>query len=199
MERQGARRKLALLKSYFLTDNMLQPSTDLDYLVCFARTSNSCAAVPKNTDHLQRTAISSSEIKNLDRWDVLGGTSFTRGPDGGESLHVAFHSSLRGSNLHTMAWPVTHNSALTDEVPATDAKWMQHVKYHREEFSEEFKLYDHVLVRTYGMASHVAGNTVATSISVHPSDMIQYAISVEQSSHLLISDELDDLPPLKGS
>lgn len=142
--------------------------------------------------------IRSTETDRSGAWDAIGGMAFTRRTDGGETLHYAHQSSISDSGLASSDWYPGDQFHYPAMIKEHRGKWTQQMKHYRDAFSDEHKLFDHVLVRTYGMASHVAGNTLATSFSLHPSDMIQYAINVEQDSHLVISDEMNDLPPLKG-
>lgn len=140
----------------------------------------------------------SLEVATHNGWDAVSGIAVTRRSTGGKTLHCVFHSALSERSLKTFQWPPFQNPSTNHTSENEGARWKNSIKHYRDAFSDEHKLFDHVLIRTYGMASHVAGNTIATSITMHPSDMIQYAIANEQDSHLIISTEVDDLPPLQG-
>lgn len=141
---------------------------------------------------LRSKRLKTTRADKEEYWDQISGLALSQISATESALHLTFHISNGRSKLYTLRWPMTNSSSKISN------KWMHVIQHYADAFSDEYRLSDHVQVRIWGFMSSPTRNTVALCISTHPSDMIQYYMSSEQFSKLIISDEAEHLPPLNS-
>ncbi|OCK79605.1 hypothetical protein K432DRAFT_329816 [Lepidopterella palustris CBS 459.81] len=120
--------------------------------------------------------ISAKDMKNYDiskhgldeRWDAISGVAFKiRSPD---DVKMYFSSLLSTARAPTAALklPLGRYSAL-----ATPS-WQAQILESQALFSARHDLAGNAFTKTWGLASSPLGDLVATCISLHPSDMVEY-------------------------
>ncbi|EME42331.1 hypothetical protein DOTSEDRAFT_81250 [Dothistroma septosporum NZE10] len=126
-----------------------------------------------------------TSLHHLDgRWDEVSGVAITNAGDGSHHVHIV--SSLTSSTADTsiLELPLNHAAAPT-VLPA----WHEALNEAREAFSAELDLQGNVQERTYGIVASPLGQYVATCVSLHTSDGLEYVIATNQKCTLCITYE----------
>lgn len=140
--------------------------------------------------------ISASKANTYQRsnwWDQVGGTAFTSVSAHDSILHFASYAVQSDECGTQFNWPLDDNAVYHS------SGWNQAISKHRIDFSEEHKLAGHVTTQLWGMAASPFGDCLAACYSLLPKDMLLYAMSVDQTSNIIVSDEIVDLPSLWAS
>lgn len=77
--------------------------------------------------------------------------------------------------------PLRENSA----VPSPS--WQAQILESQALFSAAHDLGENAIAKTWGLASSPLGDLIATCVSLHPSDMIEYSTANEQKSNVTLS------------
>jgi len=122
-------------------------------------------------------------------WQNVSGMGITSHPDSLRSLHYAPHMwyMADGQIARPLELPFMTDAPL-------DQSWRKSMMEDMSRFGVDNKINSKVLARVWGLGASPLGDHVAICHSLHPSDMVQYAMASEQDYRLLISVESDHLP-----
>lgn len=122
----------------------------------------------------------------------MTGMAVTVGKDGSQCLH--YTPFMPSSSMPAQSLLRSPYGAIN----LTQSTWATSMQDLRRSFSEDYKLFDHVATRCWGMTAAPNRRHVATCLTLHPSDMVQYATNVQQDVYLAITDEMDHVVPTAG-
>lgn len=134
-----------------------------------------------------------SQAPDLLHWHNVSGIGITSRPDGQQSLHYAAHMWYADDG--PIAGPL-ELPFMTGASPH-DRSWRTTMMKDILRFGVENKIDSRVLARVWGLGASPLNDHVAVCYSLHPSDMVQYAMASEQEYHLLATVESDHLPDVQ--
>ncbi|KAI9661269.1 MAG: hypothetical protein M1821_009596 [Bathelium mastoideum] len=114
-------------------------------------------------------------------WDEISGVSFTQDPSGDVVLHYTSLSSPVSSATSNLAQSV--DSGIDNEV----LPWQRHILQHQALFNANYELSGKTSVKNWGINSSANGESIATCVTLHPSDQINYAIAASQYCHITVT------------
>ncbi|OCL10748.1 hypothetical protein AOQ84DRAFT_288628 [Glonium stellatum] len=150
---------------------------DRIFLVAFSQTDALCFSVLE-------TDASNFEMSTHDldgRWDAISGVAFKVLPS--KDVLVYFASLLSTARAPTacLRLPLGESSAIPSP------SWQAQILEGQALFSAAHDLGGNAVAKTWGLASSPLGDLIATCVSLHPSDMIEYSTANEQKSNVALS------------
>lgn len=127
------------------------------------------------------------------RWDDLSGLAFTADVIGNSTVHIASHLSTTSS--------ATSNFSMALESDTREPGWQNAIHESKANFSASFDLGPNVQERTWGIASSPLGDSIATCVTLLPSDSPAHIIQSELRSVIAITAHVEskDIPfPFEG-
>ncbi len=110
----------------------------------------------------------------------MKGLAFTAGPGGEVYINFSSHITMTEGEDFTISIPFS-------EVERPPSPWKKHIAESRAVFNEDQGLEGNVLTRIWGLASSPMGDKIAFSYSLHPSDMVEYAIYSDEQCHVAVA------------
>lgn len=118
------------------------------------------------------------------RWDEVSSLSFGVDADGNTVIHYAlFLTELKAEH-------VTIRLPLDEKESGVASPWQRDIKGEQALFSASEDLVGFVSARTYGISISPLADFVASCVSFHPSDGLEYAIKRAQWSYLNVTRQL---------
>jgi hypothetical protein len=117
-------------------------------------------------------------------WDIVAGWTLTS-KQNTKVLHCTPHMVYSDTLLSS--------TILGSRKEVAQSQWSKLVQARSEQFGAHFNIGTDIVCRMWGMAASPNTAQVATCISMHPTKMLQYQMSAYQHSHILISNEHEDL------
>ncbi|KAH7058765.1 transcription factor IIIC subunit delta N-term-domain-containing protein [Macrophomina phaseolina] len=144
------------------------------YLMAFSQAGAFCYEVPVKDP--ARTTVSSHDLDK--RWDMVIGCAFNGFAK--ENAEVQFTSQIiapiaKTSELKMPIEPI--------EEPQTPL-FQQSIRESEQLFSAENELAGHTLTKAWAMCSSPLGDLVASGVSFHPGDMVEYTIAATSRTHI---------------
>ncbi|KAF2457436.1 transcription factor IIIC subunit delta N-term-domain-containing protein [Lineolata rhizophorae] len=152
---------------------------DTFYLVSFTCTDAVCFAVPTSGSIEERVSIKEGAIE----WHDPSGLAFALDADGISEVHFASFLGAPNAAISSIKIPFDRNVRPAADVPPWKALMLQSQAL----FSEAHDLSGNVSVRTRGMAASPLGDYIACCMSLHPSDMLEYGVRLEQKCDLSVT------------
>lgn len=117
-------------------------------------------------------------------WDPVAGWTLTSRQNA-QILHCAPHMVYSDTPLPS--------TILEPRSKSTQSQWSQFIRARCERFGAQFNIGTDIVSRIWGLTASSTSAQVAVCVSMHPTKMLQYQMAAYQHSHVLISDENDDL------
>lgn len=157
------------------------------HLVSFTKDGVVCVDASMCIDSMEPTVI----LQERDHhWDQIGGVAFTTNNRGESNVHVASHAMIEGNHGDQFPWPLRgqrHNER---------SAWSISLSQQQATYKAEHKLSGRALTKFWGMSQSSHRDLVATCSTQLPNDMLMYAMTADQTSHLVITREIGSLPSL---
>lgn len=118
------------------------------------------------------------------RWDEVSGVASAYDSTGLVKLHIVSH--LSSSNAVTTVVSAPLNSSEASDPP----KWQTAIVQAKSTFSTQHSLDGHVQERTWGVASSPLGDSVATAITLLPSDSVAHIIPSDRQAIIGVTREV---------
>lgn len=174
-------------------------SSDLSGPLKFAPKSASLLFTGPDTVYSIDTSAEASReplSHHLDgRWDDLSGLAFTADANANLTVNIASHLSTTSSATTDLS------VALESNAEFKEPSWQNAIHESKQNFSASYDLGANVQERTWGIASSPLGDSVATCITLLPSDSPAHIIQSEQRCSIAIttSFESKETPfPIEG-
>ncbi|KAK4972495.1 hypothetical protein LTR66_011329 [Elasticomyces elasticus] len=116
-----------------------------------------------------------------ERWDQISGVTFCSGVSSSQVLHFTSHLSTPTAASAVLSLPFNPSSKHKHPL------WQRNMAESEALYSAGYELDGHVQTRTWGIATSPLGDSIVTCTSMHPSDMVEYAIAADQDSVAVIS------------
>jgi len=156
--------------------------------VSFTRTRVFHIHLPIQDLNIAESATTVTSHEKIPCWEPVTGIAVTESTSRCRKTHYVTHLS----SVHDTERAAT----LSYDINADECEpfWTDGILEHEALFSAEHKLSGHVTARVWGLDASPGGDCIATCFSLHPSDMIQYAMTSEQKSILAFAPRGDHLP-----
>jgi len=161
--------------------------------VSFTRTRVYHIDLPIQGLTIAESATNVTSHEKIPCWEPVTGIAVTGSTSRCRKTHYVAHIS----SVHNTEGAAT----LSCNTSADDCEpfWADGILTQKALFSAEHKLSGNVTARMWGLDSSPGGDCIATCFSLHPSDMIQYAMTSEQKSILAFATRSDHLPVFRVS
>ena len=158
--------------------------------------------------HVSITEITESDLPNItlstqsfDRdvaWEQVVGVAITQST---ESVPIQWHY-VSGLSLGTEGSSNMFTFTLGQTPAPSDAKWARSITQQKSLLALQHNLGTRVVARVTGLAASSSGYYTASCFSLHPSELLQYAIETTQRSVIVVAREhseavytVDQAPP----
>ncbi|OJD37099.1 short-chain dehydrogenase reductase sdr [Diplodia corticola] len=147
---------------------------DVFYLVAFSQAGAFCFEVPCRDP--SKTTVSTHDLDK--RWDTVAGCAF----------NGLSKTEPRVQFLSQLSAPVVATSELKLPIPPTTESrtppFQQSIRDSEKLFSAENELAGHTHTKAWAMCSSPMGDLVASGVSFHPGDMVEYTIAATSRTHI---------------
>lgn len=124
-----------------------------------------------------------------DYWSTVTGVAVIADEDGSKCFQYTPFMPSPDMPAESLVW------SDNGDIEFTQSEWSSTMQDLQRGFSQEYKLFDHVATRCWGMTAAPNKRHVVTCFTLHPGDQVQYATNVQQDTHLAITDEMDHAVP----